>query len=51
MMFKLMCEVHYVLHIDNTYCGQEPFVNIPDDTIREALKVVLGITNSRTSLL
>lgn len=22
---------------------QEPFVNIPDDTIREALKVILGI--------
>ena len=24
-------------------CIQEPFVNIPEDTIREALKVVLGM--------
>ena len=27
--------------------GQEPFVNIPEETIREALKVVLGILKLR----
>ena len=27
-----------------TYSVQEPYVKIPEDTIREALKVVLGIT-------
>ncbi|XP_047179055.1 probable tyrosine-protein phosphatase DSP4 isoform X1 [Vigna umbellata] len=26
-------------------CIQEPFVNIPEDTIREALKVVLDVRN------
>jgi hypothetical protein len=31
------------LDIDNQYYGQEPFVNIPEETIREALKVLLGI--------
>lgn len=25
---------------------QEPFVNIPEDTIREALKIVLGMRSS-----
>lgn len=28
-----------------TYSVQEPYVKIPEHTIREALRVVLGITN------
>uniref|UniRef100_A0A0E0LYI2 diphosphoinositol-polyphosphate diphosphatase n=1 Tax=Oryza punctata TaxID=4537 RepID=A0A0E0LYI2_ORYPU len=30
---------------ENRCCLQEPFVNIPEDRIREALKVVLDVTN------
>lgn len=33
------------------FCGQEPFVNIPEDLIREALKVVLGIYTWPTKYL
>jgi hypothetical protein len=36
-------------HVMFQLCIQEPFVNIPEDTIREALKVVLG--NASTSKL
>lgn len=36
------------LIVDNVGTWQEPFVNIPEDTIREALKVVLGITITST---
>lgn len=32
--------------MENKLCIQEPFVNIPEDTIREALKVVLGTSST-----
>ncbi|KAA3478763.1 putative tyrosine-protein phosphatase [Gossypium australe] len=35
----------YIVEIDNPYFIQEPFVNIPEETIREALNVVLDVKN------
>lgn len=32
------------------WTGQEPFVNIPEETIREALKVLLGILKASNFL-
>lgn len=37
--------IYFCSHWYHYLCIQEPFVNIPDDIIREALKVVLGTMN------
>lgn len=42
----LLFWLSYKEYTKRKYSLQEPFVNIPEDTIREALKVVLGINHS-----
>ncbi|XP_066396278.1 probable tyrosine-protein phosphatase DSP2 [Miscanthus floridulus] len=35
----------HVCQLSDTMLVQEPFVDIPEETIREALKVILGVRN------
>lgn len=54
IQWRKCCDLKWYLMLQIWYlkfCIQEPFVNIPEDTIREALKVVLGNTSASTFFL
>lgn len=42
MVLHLYVKENYALQNDDKYSEQDPFINIPEETVREVLKIILG---------